>query len=141
MGWHSVVHDHDFARIELSLKPTAARYEGGSQNMVGAIGLKASLELLNQFGASNLCQRIFEITDLACERLQRLGARILSDRSPEHKSGIVIFDLPGQDPAQLRRRCLQRGVVLSCRGGGLRISPHAYNDASDIDRLIDSLGS
>jgi selenocysteine lyase/cysteine desulfurase len=139
VGWHSVVHDHDFARIELLLKPTAARYEGGSQNMVGAIGLKASLELLSQFGAAALCQRIFEVTDLACERLQRLGARILSDRSPEHKSGIVIFDLPGQDAAQVRRRCHQRGVVLSCRGGGLRISPHAYNDASDIDRLVEAL--
>jgi selenocysteine lyase/cysteine desulfurase len=141
VGWHSVVHDHEFHRVELKLKPTAARYEGGSQNMVGAIGLAASLELLTRFGPPALCQRIFEVTDLACQRLQGIGARIRSDRSPEHKSGIVIFDLPGRDSAALRKRCLERGVVLSCRGGGLRISPHAYNDASDIDRLIEVLGA
>jgi selenocysteine lyase/cysteine desulfurase len=139
IGWHSVVHDHDFTRIELALKPTAARYEGGSQNMVGAIALKASLELLARFGAAALCRRIFEITDLACQRLEQLGARIRSDRSPEHKSGIVIFDLPGREPVQLRKRCIESGVVLSCRGGGLRISPHAYNDASDIERLVEAL--
>jgi len=139
LGWHSVIHDHDFTRIELVLKPTAARYEGGSQNMVGAIALKASLELLVRFGPASLCRRIFDLTDLACRRLEQIGARVRSDRSPEHKSGIVIFDLPGRDPAQLRRRCLEKGVVLSCRGGGLRISPHAYNDASDIDRLVEAI--
>jgi cysteine desulfurase / selenocysteine lyase len=139
VGWHSVIHEHDFTRIELALRPTAARYEGGSQNMVGAIALKASLELLGRFGPAALCRRIFEITDLACQRLEQLGARIRSDRSPEHKSGIVIFDLPGRDPVQLRKRCLESGVVLSCRGGGLRISPHAYNDASDVERLVEAI--
>ena len=32
LGWHSVVHESDYTHIELNLKPTAARYEGGSQN-------------------------------------------------------------------------------------------------------------
>lgn len=139
LGWHSVAHEHDFTRIELVLKPSAARYEGGSQNMVGAIALNASLGLLARFGAASLCRRIFDVTDLACQRLEEMGARIRSDRSPEHKSGIVIFDFPGRDPQALRSQCLARGVVLSCRGGGLRISPHAYNDASDIDRLVEAI--
>ncbi len=139
VGWHSVVHDHDFQHIQLRLKPSAARYEGGSQNMVGAIGLAASLDLLMRFGAEALYRRIEEITDLACERLRQIGATIRSDRSPEHKSGIVIFDPPNGAPEAIRKLCRQRGVVLSCRGGGLRISPHAYNDASDLDRLIEAL--
>ena len=45
VGWHSVVHASDYTQIELNLKPTAARYEGGSQNMAGMLGLGASLEL------------------------------------------------------------------------------------------------
>jgi cysteine desulfurase / selenocysteine lyase len=139
LGWHSVVHDHDFTRIDLNLKPSAARYEGGSQNMVGALALLASLEFMAGFGTEAICRQIFAVTDLACQRLEQIGARIRSDRSPEHKSGIVIFDFPGRDPRELRARCLERGVVLSCRAGGLRISPHAYNNASDIDRLIDAL--
>jgi selenocysteine lyase/cysteine desulfurase len=139
VGWNSVVNEHDFGRIELKLKPNAIRYEGGSQNSAGLLGLGASVKLLNGIGTAALSQRVIELTDLACERLVRFGARILSDRRPAAKSGIVTFDVPGRDPQELRRRCLARQVVVSCRGGGLRISPHAYNNADDIERLIDAL--
>jgi selenocysteine lyase/cysteine desulfurase len=139
IGWNSVVGAHDFSRIELDLKRTAERYEGGSQNMVGLIALKASLELLAEFGPEALSRRVLEITDLACERLIASGAVIHSDRRPPHHSGIVSFELPGRDPQAVRRRCLEQGVVLSCRAGRLRISPHAYNDQSDLERLEQAL--
>lgn len=139
VGWNSVVHAHDFTRIELAFKPTAARYEGGSPNSAGLIALGASLELLAAFGIEAIARRVLEITDLACERLEHLGAIVHSDRRPAQKSGIVTFELPGRDPQTARQRCLQRQVALSCRGGRLRISPHAYNDASDVDRLIEAL--
>ncbi len=132
-------NSHDFQRIELDLLDTAARYEGGSQNMVGAIALGASLDLLARFGSEAISRRVVEITDQACERLARLGATVLSHRDAEHKSGIVLFNMPGRDPQEVRRHALARGVVLSCRAGRLRISPHAYNDVSDLDRLIEAL--
>jgi selenocysteine lyase/cysteine desulfurase len=141
VGWNSVVHAHDFGRIELVLKDAADRYEGGSQNMAGMIALEASLRLLRQFPQEALARRIVDITDLACRRLIEIGAEIFSDRRPKRKSGIVVFTLPGVDPATIRRQCLEQGVVLSCRAGRLRISPHAYNDESDLDRLVDSLQS
>ena len=143
VGWHSVVHSHDYSRIELNLRPTAARYEGGSQNMVGVLALGASLRLLAEWGhgpqQSAVAERVLQISDHACQRLERIGARVISDRSPDHRSGIVSFELPGADPHELRRRCLEQHVVLSCRQGWLRISPHAYVDERDVQRLIDAL--
>ena len=139
IGWNSVVHAHDFSRIELAIKPTAERYEGGSSNVAGLLALGASLELLGRYGSEAIARRVLEVTDLACRRLEEIGAQIQSDRGESHASGIVVFQLPGRDPEAVRRQCLQQQVVLSCRAGRLRISPHAYNDPSDVDRLIDSL--
>jgi cysteine desulfurase/selenocysteine lyase len=100
VGWHSVVHFHDFTHIELKLRPTAARYEGGSQNIAGMLALGASLDLLSSLGDEHLAAAILDVTDRACEWLAELGATIVSDRRPEHRggrqrSGIVAFELPG----------------------------------------------
>jgi selenocysteine lyase/cysteine desulfurase len=134
---------YDYARLELNLRPEAARYEGGSQNIVGMFGLGASLDWLASFGLSSshspLASRVVEITDAACEALQKAGATIYSDRRPAHRSGIVSFTFPDADHQLLRKRCLQAGVVLSCRDSRLRISPHAYANSDDLSRLVDAL--
>ncbi len=143
VGWHSVVHARDFSRIELDVRREAARYEGGSQNMVGFLGLGASLELLSALGLtpdeSPLAERVLEIGDLACGRLSQIGAKIVSSREGDRRSGIISFELPGKDPMRAAHRCTELGVALSCRGGRLRISPHAYTNEEDVDRLIEAL--
>lgn len=136
VGWNSVVHAMRFDRIEPNWKPSAARFEGGSQNMVGMIGLRASLGMLRRLGIATVAEAVLRYTDDACKRLRRIGAEIVSDRRPGVASGIVTFTLPGVDPEEARRRCAAAGVVLSCRAGRLRISPHGYNNESDLERLI-----
>lgn len=141
VGWHSVVHSADYTKIELNLKPSAARFEGGSQNMVGMLGFGASLDLLQELGIEAVAASIIDITDKACERLAEIGAAIVSDRRPQHRSGIVAFELAGRDPLAVKKHCLTRNVVLSCRAGRLRISPHAYNNEEDLERLVEAIQS
>ncbi len=144
VGWNSVVNRFDYSQPDFKLRPVAARYEGGTMNMVGMLGFGASLGLLNRQPTSEVAQAILDITDLACERLRSAGAVVVSHRDPtpgghDPRSGIVSFEMPGQDPLQVRARCLEADVVLSCRGGRLRLAAHAYNNSEDIERLIDVL--
>lgn len=145
-GWHSVVPGQDYTHIELNLRPAAARYEGGSQNNAGFLAFGASLNLLSELGAENLAAAVLDITDRACERLTDLGAKIVSDRRLDHRegrqrSGIVAFELPGRDPMAVKRHAMRQDVVFGCRAGRLRISPHAYNNEEDLDRLVEALTS
>ncbi len=141
VGWNSVSHRYDFKHIDLDLRDSAARFEGGSQNMVGLHGLAASLDLLFAYGVgsrhSRIAERILEITDHACERLQSAGARIISQRNRDSRSGIVVFEKPGTDSTVLRNAAMDAGVVICCRGGGVRIRPDAFNNESDIERLVE----
>jgi len=145
-GWHSVNPAQEYTHIELNLRPTAARYEGGSQNNGGFLAFGASLRLLQELGFANLSATVLDITDRASERLIKIGATIVSDRRPDHRngeqrSGIVSFELPGHDPMALKRYATRQDVIFGCRAGRLRISPHAYNNEEDLDRLVEVLTS
>jgi cysteine desulfurase/selenocysteine lyase len=142
-GWNSVVAGSDYSRIELTLRDECARYEGGSQNMVGMLGLAASLDLLAGLGVSPtrspVAEQVLSLTDYAGERLTKLGATLLAPRVGERRSGIVTFQLAGRDPNEIRRQLLAAGIVVRNRAGGVRLSPHGYNTTDEIDRLIDEL--
>lgn len=145
-GWHSVKPGQDYTHIELNLRPSAARYEGGSQNICGMLALGASLRMLAELEPQNISAAVLEITDLACEKLEKIGSTIVSDRDMGHRngeqrSGIVSFEIPGRDPLALKRHATQRGVIFGCRAGRLRISPHAYNGENDLERLVDAITS
>lgn len=139
VGWHSVAHASDYDRIELDFKPTAARFEGGTTNMVGFIGLSKSLELLLQTPCAELAARVLYVADLLVDRLRSLGAELYSPHVGDHRSGIVSFSLPGKDSAALRRQLLSAGVALANRGGKLRASPHVYQNEEDVERLVEAL--
>ncbi|QDT00205.1 aminotransferase class V-fold PLP-dependent enzyme [Adhaeretor mobilis] len=141
VGWNSVVQGSDFANINLNLKTTAARYEGGSQNMAGLIGLGQSLNLLNNLGVENVSASILDITDNACEQLASCGAELHTPRCGDNRSGIVTFSLPDVDARAFRKHCLNSGVALACRSGRLRISLHGYNHDGDIGRLREAIRS
>jgi cysteine desulfurase/selenocysteine lyase len=139
IGWNSVAHAGDYSRTDLTLKTSAARYEGGTYNMPGLAALGESTALLLRYGVEQVAERLLMITDLACTKLAAIGATIASCREGNHGSGIASFDLPGVDLSAVRRQCLAEGVVLNVRGGRIRISPHAYTNEADLDRLVAAL--
>ena len=111
--------------------------------MCGFLGLAASLELIRSFGLSSerslVAEQVLKRTEAVLDSLDKVGAEILTRPPQEHRSGIVTFRLPNQAPQALRQRCLDAKIALSCRGGGLRISSHAYNNQNDLEHLIDTI--
>lgn len=148
IGWNSVAQG-SFDTQSTELKQTAGRYEGGSMNMPGLLGLNASLSLLNELQAHGtstapLMSCILENADRLSERLRQVGCEVLRSPQLEHQSGIVGVrwgsTLPTESSLRAARKvCLEAGVVTSVRGGRLRISTHAYNNDDDIGRLVDAI--
>lgn len=138
VGAHSVVDPFNYSKIDFTLKPDATRYEGGTHNLAGIAAWGASVELLQSIGLDAVTRRIRHLTDELCERASRRGLAAFSSRAQDEWSGIVIFDTPGRDPEAVLKQCKAAGVVVNCRGGRLRVSPHCYNNSDDLDRFLDA---
>jgi selenocysteine lyase/cysteine desulfurase len=125
---------------------SARAYEiGGTANYPGAVGLAASLRLINEIGVAGIEAHIRGLTDRLRSELLRAGARLVSVEDPAARSGITVFrrfDQPAQDQA-LVERLLDEKVYVSMRYtsgiGGIRVSTHFYNNDEDIDRLVSAI--
>jgi len=143
LGWNSAARSADFSQTGMRLKETAARYEGGTLPMATFIGLAASLQMLRQLGGpSAIYPRIQDAAAQTRQRVREAGGQLIGLPPDEQvESGIVLFDLPGRSASDVRQHLLAAGVVSSARGGHVRLSPHAYCNEEDLDRLTAALKS
>lgn len=148
LGWNSLASGA-FDPESMELKATAARYEGGSTNMPGMLGLAASLRLLNQLGAgepqSSVAVAIGENVAQLASALLDAGFTPHWPQALDEQSGILGVSWKEAELGSekiynaARKFCLREHVVLSVRGGRLRVSTHAYNNRADIERLVAAL--
>ena len=116
------------------------RFEGGSWNRGGIAGVGAAADLLAGVGLDAIWAHVDQWCDRLVDGLTLLGATVLSDRSPAGRSAIVTASFEGADPKDLVGRLVSRGVVTAPRGGGIRFSPHAWNDDDDLDATLHAIG-
>jgi cysteine desulfurase/selenocysteine lyase len=136
IGAHSVIGSYNAPRVELRLKPNAQRWEGGSFSMPGLLTFGASVELFHEWGLDTVSRRIVERAEAVRELAASAGWTVYGSPREADRSAIVVLERDGVDPAaaavELRRT---RGLVVACRRGRLRISPHVYNNHEDLERL------
>lgn len=140
VGWMNVINAQDYGHYDYTLKPDAGRFECGTYNVPGLLGLKAAVELLHDIGVAAISQRLRHLTDHLIARLSEKGYQILSPRTGEQWSGIVSFTTPTHDQKQivtmLRK---EHHIEIALREGRLRCSPHFYNTEEQLDRLVERL--
>jgi selenocysteine lyase/cysteine desulfurase len=140
VGWHSVIGSYNAPKAEFRLKPSAQRWEGGSFNMPGLLTFGASLNLFFEWGLDAVVQRIADRAESVRELAASAGWSVHGSPREQDRSAIVVLERDGVDPSAAAIELRQRhGIVASCRRGRLRISPHVYNNDSDLLRLRNGL--
>lgn len=137
VGWRS---HHDWRNVDNLHHGTpvftagAQRYEGGGLPFGLIDALAATVEWMLEIGPDVIEQRVLQLAAGARTRLRNLGA-VIDDTS----SQIVAAKFPKHDPSHLARELKARRVLVAARHGFLRVSPHFYNNESDLDRLESEL--
>jgi len=70
-----------------------------------------------------------------------LGIDVKSDARPGNRSGIVLLGLGMHAAGVLHEAALRDRVGVTVRENGVRVSPHGYNTAADIDAVLEVLSA
>jgi selenocysteine lyase/cysteine desulfurase len=140
VGYRSDENPMQFGFREFQAAHTARRYEAGQLNFPGFAGMNESIGLLQEVGVDKIRVRILSLVDRVVDGLKHsTSVHVKSCLDEAFRSGIL--NLACRDPDSVAKRLLQRGIVISVRGEGLRISPHFYNTESEIDKLVSELNA
>jgi cysteine desulfurase/selenocysteine lyase len=134
-----------------AFKKAPHRFEAGTPNIAGAIGLEAAIDYIERIGRSAIFEHDTELAHYAMERLEELpGMRVLGPRA--ERGALVGFVMKDVHPHDLTTFADRYGLAL--RGGhhcnqplmrrfGLtgttRASFYFYNTKEEIDRMIQIL--
>jgi len=134
-----------------AFKKAPHRFEAGTPNIAGAIGLAAAIDYIERIGRSVIFEHDAQLAGYAMERLAELpGMRILGPRA--ERGALVGFVMKAAHPHDLTTFADQYGLAM--RGGhhcnqplmrrfGLagttRASFYFYNTTAEIDRMIEIL--
>lgn len=134
-------------------KPSPERFEAGTPNVAGAVGLHAAMSFLDEAGRTALAAHDHELAAYACAKLGEVpGIRILGPRADMVRAGIVSFALQDAHAHDVVTFADQDGVAL--RGGhhcnqplmrklGLpstaRASFYLYNTQAEVDVFVKSM--
>jgi cysteine desulfurase/selenocysteine lyase len=130
-----------------------AKFEAGTPMVAEAVGLGVAVEYLSDLGMQRVRAHERDLTAYMLERLSQVpGLRVVGPAEADRRGGLASFTIEGIHPhdiAELVDRggvCIRAGhhcaqPLMRCLGVGAtaRASVGVYNDASDIDALIDAL--
>lgn len=117
----------------------AAAFEGGVQGFAQLFAMEACIDLILTCGPQAVEERVLRLA-AACRRiLQAHGGVPLIQAEEPCESPIVAARFPGRDSSSLKQQLFVKRVAVSVRQGGLRVSPHLFNNDDDLERMSDAL--
>jgi len=132
-GWYAAADAYAFDPLG-ELAPDARRYQYGGPSVVACAALVESLAILEEQGLAAVEAHNRALIDRIIEHCHTRKLEMLTPEAPEERASIVTFRVP--DLARALAACERGRVAVNTRLGGLRVSPHFYNTAADVDRLF-----
>ena len=127
------------------------KYEAGTPNIAGAVGIGASIDFINGLDRDLAHEHEMSLHDYALEQLEMIeGVRIIGNS--KNKSSIISFVVDGIHPHDIGTIINQKGIAVRTGHhctmplmdfygipGTVRASFSIYNNHSEVDKLIDAI--
>lgn len=138
VGWASVNNPWKLIEYDLTLNPTAARYQTGTLSSIGIAAIDASLDIFLSFGKEIIEKKIISNSKYLIEQLSNIGIKPLLLNQPEKNiAGIVTF--PTKNPKEILNGLKSKNITGEMRVEMIRLSPHFYNTKDEIDFVVETI--
>ncbi len=140
VGWMAYEGTDDFTNLVNyadKLLDTARRFEVGTHTFQDQTGMRLSVGLLLELGIPTIFDYATSLADPLLAWCDENEVRVVSPREAPHRSAIVCIAPP--HAGEVFRHLKHAGVVCALREGAIRLSPHCYNTADEISRVIEVL--
>lgn len=136
-GWRSVEIPEKMDNLALDLKNEASVIESGCPHFPNIFALGGALQLFNSIGKENITNRVIQLNKLLQNKLNDLGLEVICQEEDKHRSGILIAKM--DNPKKVVNKLLEKNIIVSARGEGMRVSTSIFNNEEDIQKLIREL--
>ncbi|ESY28199.1 aminotransferase class V-fold PLP-dependent enzyme [Mesorhizobium sp. C386A] len=124
---------------DLAVAATAARFEIGNFNLPAIHALDAALDLIAQIGIDNIQAHCFDLGDRLIAGMDALNVELVGPRDRSLRAPhIYVAALPAD---QWMDYFASVDVRVSPERDGIRVSFGMFNNASDVDRLLEVIGA
>jgi cysteine desulfurase/selenocysteine lyase len=138
-GWMAFEGTDDFTRLTQysdTLRGDARRFELITLPYQDFAGMNASLGLILELGIERIATHLRSLHAPVVAWAERSGARVVSPQG-SHGSGILC--VAPQNVGEAFRALKAARIICSLREGAIRLSPHAYNTAGEMERVVSVL--
>ncbi|WP_292788998.1 MULTISPECIES: aminotransferase class V-fold PLP-dependent enzyme [unclassified Microbacterium] len=119
--------------------PDARAYTISMPDTLAAGRLAIGARDVRDAGVAAIEERLSAHVDAVIATADRHGIVVASPRERTERAGIVA--LAPEEPARLAAALANAGLVVTARGGSIRIAPHAGTDAETLALLDETLGA
>ena len=138
---------------DTTFAPLPNKFEAGTQNVEGVVGLGAAIDYINKVGYDNIEKIEKEVVSYARQELSKLDyLDLYMSPNEENHSSVISFNIKGVHPHDVASMLDFKGVCV--RSGNhcaqpllrymgidstCRASFSIYNTKEDVDRLVDAI--
>jgi selenocysteine lyase/cysteine desulfurase len=137
-GWFGQRNPFAFEVDKLEYAEGARRMDSGTPPIWNAYVARAGMAAIREIGVDAILQWTEHLSALLIEGGDRRGLERLGPSDPALKTPSTAFLCPGDSHAA-ESMLRERGVIGSARGPVIRLAPHFYSTADDVDRALDAL--
>ena len=93
--------------------PLPYKFEAGTPNIAGAIGLKAAIDYLNEIGMTEIQEHEHQIMRYLLPKIQEIaGITLFGPTDPEKRTGILTFNIDGVHPHDVATGFDMEGIAI-----------------------------